>query len=161
MEGPLSHLRRTIKEEEKDMESKEKQMAVLSKKRDDTTAKISKIKAEEKEAQEGIEEADVRLKELKSESRERQKECKSLAKTVSAIGASRTQLCTQRHDALVRCMVEEVALPRLATGKRRRGSGGLRPAGRLHRAHEDRWTAQCCPIHAVAARVHQLDSHFF
>lgn len=124
MEGPLSQLNRTIKEEEKDIISKEKKMAVLTKKRDDTTAKISEIKSEEKEAQEGIEEADVRLKELKAESREKQKECKSLAKTVSAIGASRTQLGTQRHDALVRCMVEEVALPRLATGKRRRGSGG-------------------------------------
>eukprot|EP01047_Picozoa_sp_COSAG01_P110553 COSAG01_NODE_39377_length_477_cov_0.875661_1_plen_38_part_10 len=38
MEGPLSQLNRTIKEEEKDMISKEKKMAVLTQKRDDTTA---------------------------------------------------------------------------------------------------------------------------
>ena len=43
-----------------------------------------------------------------------------MAKAIQAEGASRVQLCNQRHDAFVRCMVDEVSLPRQRSAKQRR-----------------------------------------
>ena len=121
---PVSKLEKAMKQDQKESKDKEKKMAALTTKRKETVAQIDEVKGQDDETKEKMSGVEERLKALKKETKRSQNECKTVAKAIQTLHAREVQLQNQRHDALVRCMVEEVGLPRAdkGSGKRRRDS---------------------------------------
>ena len=122
LSDPLKQLEQALKQDARDAKEKEKKMSSLSKQRDQTSAQIDEAKQEEEQTKQQIATLEETVKSQKKETKHSQNECKGVAKDIQNRHAKQIDLQDRRHDALVRCMVKEVPLPRVDTGKGRRGS---------------------------------------
>lgn len=128
LSDPMRKLQQALQQDLRDTKEKEKKMSALSKQRDQTTAQIDEARKEEQEIKATMDTLEEALKSLKKETKHCQNECKTVAKVIQTRAATQVQLQNQRHDALVRCMVEEVSLPRVDdASKSRRSSGTSEP----------------------------------
>ena len=125
--GPMRQLQEMLQHDLRDAKEKQTMMKALSKQRDQIMAQISEARLEVEEIKTTMATHEETLKTLKKETKKRQNDCKTVAKVIQTRAAAQKQLQNQRHDALVRCMVEEVSLPRKDASKGRRSSGASRP----------------------------------